>query len=137
MKIGAKIRIIREIRGISQEAIATHLHISPQAYGKIEREETKLDFARIEVIAKYLDVTVEEIMVFDTKNILKNTFKDQSIVDNWNVGGNKEKSMIIEQLLNTVKDRFEKQDKLLEMNMRVIERFTELITHYSSPKHGE
>jgi transcriptional regulator with XRE-family HTH domain len=33
MKIGEKIRMIREIKGISQEAIATHLDISPQAYG--------------------------------------------------------------------------------------------------------
>lgn len=126
MKIGEKIRMIREIKGISQEAVATHLDITPQAYGKIEREETKLDFKRIEEIAKYLNITVDEIMNFDTKNIFKNTFKDQS-TGNFNIGENKEGFTIIERLLTTMEGRFEKQDKLLEMNMKVIERFGELI----------
>gem|GEM_PF-5769472 len=31
MKIGEKIRMIREIKGVSQEAVATYLNISPQA----------------------------------------------------------------------------------------------------------
>ena len=125
MKIGEKIRMIREIKGISQEAVATHLDITPQAYGKIEREETKLDFKRIEEIAKYLQVTVEEVMNFDAKNIFKNTFKDQS-TGNFNIAENKEGFTIIERLLTTMEGRFEKQDKLLEMNMKVIERFGEL-----------
>ena len=126
MKIGEKIRMIREIKGISQDAIATHLDITPQAYGKIEREETKLDFKRIEEIAKYLQVTVDEVMNFDAKNIFKNTFKDQS-TGNFNIGDSKEGFTIIERLLTTMEGRFEKQDKLLEMNMKVIERFGELI----------
>lgn len=126
MKIGEKIRMIREIKGISQEAVATHLDITPQAYGKIEREETKLDFKRIEEIAKYLNITVDEIMNFDAKNIFKNTFKDQS-TGNFNIGDSKEGFTIIERLLATIDGRFDKQDKLLEMNLKVIERFGELI----------
>lgn len=126
MRIGEKIRMIREIKGVSQDAAATHLDITPQAYGKIEREETKLDFKRIEEIAKYLQVTVDEVMNFDAKNIFKNTFKDQS-TGNFNIGDNKEGFTIIEKLLATIDGRFEKQDKLLEMNLKVIERFGELI----------
>ena len=126
MKIGEKIRMIREIKGISQEAVATHLDITPQAYGKIEREETKLDFKRIEEIAKYLNITVDEIMNFGAKNIFKNTFKDQS-TGNFNIGDSKEGFTIIERLLATIDGRFDKQDKLLEMNLKVIERFGELI----------
>ena len=126
MKIGEKIRMIREIKGISQDAVATHLDITPQAFGKIEREETKLDFKRIEEIAKYLQVTVDEVMNFDAKNIFKNTFKDQS-TGNFNIRESKDGFTIIERLLTTMEARFEKQDKLLEMNMKVIERFGELI----------
>ena len=126
MKIGEKIRMIREIKGISQEAVATHLDITPQVYGKIEREETKLDFKRIEEIAKYLNITVDEIMNFGAKNIFKNTFKDQS-TGNFNIGDSKEGFTIIERLLATIDGRFDKQDKLLEMNLKVIERFGELI----------
>ncbi|MEY4540321.1 MAG: hypothetical protein RLZZ306_2078 [Bacteroidota bacterium] len=85
-----------------------------------------MDFKRIEEIAKYLQVTVDEVMNFDAKNIFKNTFKDQS-TGNFNIGDSKEGFTIIERLLTTMEGRLEKQDKLLEMNMKIIERFGELI----------
>ena len=65
-------------------------------------------------------------MNFDAKNIFKNTFKDQS-TGNFNIGDSKDGFAIIEKLLSTIDGRFEKQDKLLEMNLKVIERFGELI----------
>lgn len=127
MKIGEKIRMVREMKGISQDAIATYLDISPQAYGKMERGETKLDIDdRLEKIANYLEVSKEQIMNFDAKTIFKNTFKDLS-TGNFNTTESKESFTIIEKLLITIDSRFEKQDKLLEMNMKVIERFGELI----------
>ena len=126
MKIGEKIRMIREIKGISQEAIATHLNISPQAYGKIEREETKLDFDRIGEIAKYLQLKVEDILNFDEKNIFDNTF-NQNSTGNFNLGESKEGFKIIERLLSTIEGRFAKYDVLLDKNLTIIERFGELI----------
>jgi len=126
MKIGEKIRMIREIKGISQEAVATYLNISPQAYGKIEREETKLDFERIGEIAKYLQIKVEEILNFDEKNIFNNTF-NQNSTGNFNIGESKEGYKIIERLLNTIEGLFEKYDILLDKNLTIIERFGELI----------
>lgn len=126
MKIGEKIRMIREIKGISQEAIATHLNISPQAYGKIEREETKLDFDRIGEIAKYLQLKVEDILNFDEKNIFDNTF-NQNSTGNFNLGESKEGFKIIERLLSTIEGRFAKYDVLLDKNLIIIERFGELI----------
>jgi transcriptional regulator with XRE-family HTH domain len=126
MKIGEKIRMIRDIKGISQEAIATNLNISPQAYGKIEREETKLDFKRIEEIANYLQVKVEDIVNFDEKNILNNTFNNHA-TGNFHLGESNEGYKIIEKLLITIDGRFEKYDKLLDSNLKIIERFGELI----------
>jgi len=41
MKIGEKLRKIREMKGISQEFLATKMDIQPQAYGKIELGENK------------------------------------------------------------------------------------------------
>jgi transcriptional regulator with XRE-family HTH domain len=126
MKIGEKIRMIREMKGISQEAIATHLDISPQAYGKIEREETKLDTNRIRKIADYLGVKFEDIITFDGENIFNNTF-NQSSTGNFNVNDSKEGFKIIERLLTTIEGRFEKYDVLLDKNLNIIERFGELI----------
>ena len=126
MKIGEKIRMIREMKGISQEAVATHLDMSPQAYGKIEREETKLDTNRIRMIAEYLGVKFEDIINSDGENIFNNTF-NQSSTGNFNINDSKEGFKIIERLLTTIEGRFEKYDTLLDKNLTIIERFGELI----------
>jgi transcriptional regulator with XRE-family HTH domain len=78
MKIGEKLRKIREMKGISQEFLATQMDISSQAYGKIEREETKLDFARLEVIAKLLQVDPLDIVNFDESHVFNNTFNNHA-----------------------------------------------------------
>ena len=43
MKIGDKLKRIRDIKGLKQEEVAALLKITPQAYSKVERNETKLD----------------------------------------------------------------------------------------------
>ncbi len=126
MKIGEKIRMIREMKGISQEAIATNLNISPQAYGKIEREETKLDFQRITDIAKIMNLKAEDIINFDGQNVFNNTFNHTS-TGNFNINSNKEGMVIIEKLLATMENRFTKYDQLIDTNLKIIERFGELI----------
>jgi transcriptional regulator with XRE-family HTH domain len=78
MKIGQKIRKIREMKGISQEYLAQQLNITPQAFGKIEREETKLDFKRLNEIAKYLEVEPLDIVNFDESKIFNNTFNNHA-----------------------------------------------------------
>jgi transcriptional regulator with XRE-family HTH domain len=78
MKIGEKIRKIREIKGFSQEYLATLMDISPQAYGKIEREETKLDFGRLETIAKLMKVDPLDIVNFDENHVFNNTFNNHA-----------------------------------------------------------
>jgi DNA-binding XRE family transcriptional regulator len=70
MKIGKNIRKIRDMKGFSQDYMAMELGISPQAYSKIERERTKLDLHRLNLIAKLLDVEPKDIMDFDEDDIL-------------------------------------------------------------------
>lgn len=65
MNIGENIRKIRELKGYSQEYLASQLNISPQAFGKIERGETRLDFSRLAEIAAHLKVNPLDIINFD------------------------------------------------------------------------
>ena len=65
MKLGNKVRKIRNLRGFSQEYVAQKLNISTQAYGKIETNHTKLDDERLQQIAEILGVTPEDIEHFD------------------------------------------------------------------------
>ena len=75
MNIGEKIRKVREVKGFPQEYIATNLNISPQAYGKMERGETKLDMDRLQKVADILEIELLELMqVNEKQNALVTNF---------------------------------------------------------------
>lgn len=82
-KYGKTIRTFRELRGISQEEIAKRLNLSQQAYGKIERDETKLDEERLDKVADALGVSPDAIKHFDSEKI----FINQAITSNDNSNG--------------------------------------------------
>ncbi len=69
MQLGDKIKKIRDLKGLKQNEVAAKLNLSPQAYSKIERNETKMDNERLEQLASVLGVTVEDIHKFDDKNL--------------------------------------------------------------------
>ena len=80
-ELGAKIRTLRELKGVSQEAIARCLGISQQAFQKIETGKTKLNFARISLIAVELNIELETLINFNPDNFLlqnADTAKDLS-----------------------------------------------------------
>ncbi|MEY4926915.1 MAG: hypothetical protein RI894_1351 [Bacteroidota bacterium] len=64
MTIGAKIRNMRTLKNYSQDNMAEMLGISLNAYSKIEREETNVQYARLEQIAEVLKVSILELLSF-------------------------------------------------------------------------
>lgn len=64
MKVGDKIRGIRQLKGLSQENMADLLSLSVRAYGDIERGETDVHFSRLEQIADKLGVSVSDVLGF-------------------------------------------------------------------------
>ncbi|HET6226154.1 MAG TPA: helix-turn-helix transcriptional regulator [Bacteroidia bacterium] len=69
--IGNKIRIVRQIKGISQEAMAMKLMISQPAYSKIENGKIVLSPERLEIILNELNISEETIREFNPIDILK------------------------------------------------------------------
>lgn len=69
LTIGAKIKKIREIKGIKQETLAKTLKMTPNGYGKIERDESKVTLDRLEEIAEALQVSLSDILGFDTNSV--------------------------------------------------------------------
>ncbi|HNL83943.1 MAG TPA: helix-turn-helix transcriptional regulator [Chitinophagales bacterium] len=67
---GEKIRTIRDIKGFSQEYVAKQLHITPQAYSKIELNKTALDEEKLRHIATVFGVSVDEIKNFDNQKYI-------------------------------------------------------------------
>ena len=69
MNIGNKIRELRKKRGITQEQLASSLHISFQAVSKWENNIAMPDITLAPVIARYFGVTMDELFEFDLKEI--------------------------------------------------------------------
>ncbi|WP_291728267.1 helix-turn-helix domain-containing protein [Bernardetia sp.] len=57
-----KIAYLRKLKGLSQVEIAELLEMSQNAYGRIERGETKLTVDRIKQIAKVLNVKYYDLL---------------------------------------------------------------------------
>lgn len=72
MPIGKKIERIRNLRGITQDDIASRLGISKQAVSKIEQSDLVED-DRLRQIAEALGVTFEGLKGFREENVFINT----------------------------------------------------------------
>lgn len=66
LKIGEKIRKIRELKGISRESIADDLNISSRSYADIENESVNITLRRLVDIANIFQCDLEEILSFSS-----------------------------------------------------------------------
>jgi transcriptional regulator with XRE-family HTH domain len=71
--IGAKIKHFRDIKGYSQEHMATKLGMSLKTYNNLENEKTKIDTKKIQQIAQILEVNWLELLTFGEKITQINT----------------------------------------------------------------
>lgn len=74
MKLGEKIKILREIKGIPPKEMADELGLSPSGYLKIERNEVDINTEKIEKISNKLGIKPHELLMDE-----KYVFNDQVI----------------------------------------------------------
>lgn len=72
MNVNEKIKNYREQNKWSQEDMANQLQMSPSAYAKIERGETRLHLDKLQKIAQVFNIDLFELMTMDGKNIILN-----------------------------------------------------------------
>lgn len=72
MKIGSKIKIFREIKGISTKEMAHRLDMSLAGYSKIERDDVDVNTERLTRIAEELGTKPEDIIAFDERYVQNN-----------------------------------------------------------------
>lgn len=65
MQIGTQIKALRRRRGATQEALAQHLNVTPQAVSKWERGVTAPDIAMLPEISAFFGVTIDELFAID------------------------------------------------------------------------
>ncbi len=137
MKIGEKIKKLRELNNITQNEMADKLQMSVSGYAKIERGISKPNLPMLERIAKALDMNITELLSFDDTSIIC------IISDNNNEGVNNsnfyygnnntelEKAHLIIQHQNEL---LQQQAQRLEDNKREIETLRELLVIYKKEK---
>lgn len=73
MRIGEKIKKLREFRNFTQDYMAKSLEMTQAGYSRIERDEVDLNVTRLQQIAKLLNVEMGEVLGFNTQNLSFNT----------------------------------------------------------------
>ncbi|NJO14592.1 MAG: helix-turn-helix transcriptional regulator [Thioploca sp.] len=111
MKLHERIRLMRTANGWSQEEIAEKLHMSLNAYGCIERGETRPNLNRLEQIAQILGVKLEELV--SDRNIL-NFGIDSSNFNNWYNTSPSEQLIELQHELEKSRLLLEQKDKEIE-----------------------
>ncbi|WP_255667766.1 helix-turn-helix transcriptional regulator [Flavobacterium sp. ENC] len=67
-----KIKSIRELKNYTQEYMADQLGVTQAGYSKIEKGKTILSFVKLVEIARILEVSVEDILSFDSQRYFNN-----------------------------------------------------------------
>ena len=62
MTIGKRIALLRKEKGLTQEELASHMGVSPQAVSKWENDQTCPDISALPKLSKLLGVTVDELL---------------------------------------------------------------------------
>lgn len=107
-----KIKSIRELKNYTQEYMADQLGVTQAGYSKIEKGKTILSYVKLVEIARILEVSVEDIISFDSQRYFNN-FN--------NVKGNNNGSILINQDNETLKSLYEDKIKLLEKLLKKTE----------------
>ncbi|TDO99140.1 helix-turn-helix transcriptional regulator [Flavobacterium sp. 245] len=117
-----KIKSIRELKNYTQEYMAEQLGVTQAGYSKIEKGKTVLSFEKLVEIARILEVSVEDIISFDSERYF-NSFNK--------VIGNNNGSILINTEQNTAtlkllyEDKITLLEKLLAKTESELERYKE------------
>jgi len=126
MNIHEKIKLLRQLKGWSQEDVADKLGMSPNGYGSIERGDTDVSLSRLEKIAAVFGVNLTELVSFGDKISYNQTGNTNH--QNWY--GNSE----ITQL--ELKHELEKKEILLAERNKEIAHLNEIINLLKRPSES-
>ena len=73
MTIGEKITFFRKRLNVSQEEMADRVGMTPQGYGKIERDETDVPHSRLNLICNALNTSLEDLAAYGERSVSNNT----------------------------------------------------------------
>ncbi len=100
LKIGHKIKKLRELKNLTQEHMAKSIGISQGAYSRMELGETEITYSKLEKISEELGMKPEEIIAFNESlvfNVMNNQTGNGLVINNSQIS-DAEKHMFEQQI---------------------------------------
>lgn len=116
LKIGQKIKKLRELRNFTQSHMAEELGLSQSAYSKLELGESEITYNKLERVSEVLGMKPEEIISFNESmvfNVMHNLNGNNGFVINNNQLNDSEKVLYEEQIA-LLKEELSYVKRLLE-----------------------
>ena len=66
IKVGKKIKLLRKKNDVTQDKLAAHLGVTPQAVSRWESETCYPDIESLPAIADFFGVSMDELMCYDS-----------------------------------------------------------------------
>lgn len=115
LKIGHKIKKLRELRNFTQSHMAEELGLSQSAYSKLELGESEITYNKLERVSEVLGMRPEEVIAFNESmvfNVMHNQTGNGFVVNNG-------------QLNESEKHLYEEQIALLKEELSYVKRLLE------------
>ena len=85
LRIGQKIKKLRELKNLTQEHMAEVIGLSQSAYSRIELGDTEVTYSKLERISQELGMRPEEVIAFNESmvfNVMHNQTGNSLIIQN-------------------------------------------------------
>ncbi len=117
MKIGEKLRKIRDFYGYTQQHIADEIGISPSQYSKYEKDETPLTLETLERICSIYKLTQVDVLSWDERNFFNITGNNigNGIVQQQMVSDDSSTKILIAQLQEEISHLKSENKKLWDL----------------------
>lgn len=116
IKVGENIRIVRDLRGISQQFLADEIGISQKQLSKIENGQVSPTFLLVEKICEKLDISLQELLRLNELLVFNNIANHQQGGEY--IAYNNTDVKQIEELYKKLLEEKDKRIKLLESKTR-------------------
>lgn len=120
MAVHEKIRLLRQLKGWSQEETAAKLEMSPNGYGSIERGETDVNLSRLEQIAALFGIKLADLLELNEKNVF-NQSGTHNKQGNWYIGESSPECMQLQVKLEKLQLIVEQKDKEIAYLKEIID----------------
>jgi transcriptional regulator with XRE-family HTH domain len=85
LKIGHKIKKLRELKNLTQEHMANSIGITQGAYSRMELGETEITYSKLEKISEELGMKPEDVIAFNESvvfNVMNNQTGNGLVINN-------------------------------------------------------